>query len=69
MRTLLLVSGFLCAVGAQAQDLLYAQRGNPSALLVNPAADVDARVWLAIPALNATVQTSFAAGDMLGADL
>ena len=69
MRTLLLVSGFLCAVGAQAQDLLYAQRGNPSALLVNPAADVDARVWLAIPALNATVQTSFAAGDILGADL
>ena len=69
MRTLLLVSGFLCAVGAQAQDLLYAQRGNPSALLVNPAADVDARVWLAIPALNATVQTSFAAGDVLGADL
>ena len=69
MRILLLATGFLCAVCAQAQDLLYAQRGNPSALLVNPAADVDARVWLAIPALNATVQTSFAAGDMLGADL
>jgi hypothetical protein len=56
-------------VCAQAQDLLCAQRGNPSSLLVNPAADVDARVWLAIPALNATVQTSFAAGDVLGADL
>jgi hypothetical protein len=69
MRTLLLVSGFLCALGVQAQDLLYAQRGNPSALLVNPAADVDARVWLAIPALNATAQTSFAAGDVLGGDL
>ena len=69
MRILLLATGFLCAVSAQAQDLLYAQRGNPSALLVNPAADVDARVWLAIPALNATVQTSFAAGDVLGADL
>ena len=69
MRILLLATGFLCAVCAQAQDLLYAQRGNPSSLLVNPAADVDARVWLAIPALNATVQTSFAAGDVLGADL
>jgi hypothetical protein len=69
MRILLLATGFLCAVSAQAQDLLYAQRGNPSALLVNPAADVGARVWLAIPALNATVQTSFAAGDVLGADL
>jgi hypothetical protein len=69
MRILLLATGFLCAVSVQAQDLLYAQRGNPSSLLVNPAADVDARVWLAIPALNATVQTSFAAGDVLGADL
>ena len=69
MRILLLATSFLCAVSAQAQDLLYAQRGNPSALLVNPAADVDARVWLAIPALNATVQTSFAAGDVLGGDL
>ena len=69
MRTLLLVSGFLCALGVQAQDLLYAQRGNPSALLVNPAADVDARVWLSLPGLNATAQTSFAAGDVLGADL
>ena len=69
MRILLLATGLLCAVSAQAQDLLYAQRGNPSALLVNPAADVDARVWLAIPAVNATVQTSFAAGDVLGADL
>ena len=69
MRTLLLVSGFVCAVGVQAQDLLYAQRGNPSALLVNPAADVDARVWLSLPGLNATAQTSFAAGDVLGADL
>jgi hypothetical protein len=69
MRILLLATGFLCAVGAQAQDLLYAQRGNPSALLVNPAADVDARVWLSLPAINQTYQTSFAAGDVLGGDL
>ena len=69
MRTLLLVSGFVCAVGVQAQDLLYAQRGNPSALLVNPAADVDARVWLSLPSINQTYQTSFAAGDVLGGDL
>ncbi|MEJ6738259.1 MAG: DUF5723 family protein [Cryomorphaceae bacterium] len=61
----------LCLASASlgAQDLLYAQRGNPAALMLNPAADVDARVWLAIPALNATVQTSFAAGDVLGGDL
>ena len=61
----------LCLASASlgAQDLLYAQRGNPAALLLNPAADVDARVWLAIPALNATVQTSFAPGDVLGDDL
>lgn len=69
MRSLLLVSSFLCAVGVQAQDLLYAQRGNPSALLVNPAADVDARVWLSLPSINQTYQTSFAAGDVLGGDL
>jgi hypothetical protein len=48
---------------------LYAQRGNPSALLVNPAADVDARVWFSLPSVNANVQTSFAAGDVLGGDL
>ena len=61
----------LCLASASlgAQDLLYAQRGNPAALMLNPAADVDARVWLAMPALNATVQTSFAAGDVLGGDL
>ena len=69
MRILLLATGFWCALGAQAQDLLYAQRGNPTSLLVNPAADVDARIWLALPTLNATVQTSFAAGDVLGGDL
>jgi hypothetical protein len=69
MRSLLLAAGFVCALGVQAQDLLYAQRGNPTALLVNPAADVDARVWLSFPTLNATVQTSFAAGDVLGGDL
>lgn len=61
----------LCLASASlgAQDLLYAQRGNPSALLVNPAADVDARVWLALPSLHANLQTSFAAGDVLGDDL
>lgn len=69
MRILLLATSFLCAVGVQAQDLLYAQRGNPSALLVNPAADVDARVWLSLPSINQTYQTSFAAGDVLGGDL
>lgn len=69
MRILLLATGFWCALGAQAQDLLYAQRGNPTSLLVNPAADVDARIWLALPTLNATAQTSFAAGDVLGGDL
>ena len=61
----------LCLASASlgAQDLLYAQRGNPSALLVNPAADVDARIWLALPSLHANLQASFAAGDVLGDDL
>lgn len=69
MRILLIAAGFFCAAGVQAQDLLYAQRGNPSALLVNPAADVDARVWLSLPSINQTYQTSFAAGNVLGGDL
>lgn len=69
MRTLFLATGFLCALSLGAQDLLYMQRGNPSSLLVNPAADVDARVWLSLPSLNTTAQTSFAAGDVLGGDL
>jgi hypothetical protein len=61
----------LCLASASlgAQDLLYAQRGNPSALLVNPAADLDARIWLALPSLHANLQASFAAGDVLGDDL
>ncbi len=69
MRNWLLVSSFLCAAGLHAQDLLYMQRGNPNSLLVNPAADVDARLWLALPSINSTAQTSFAAGDVLGGDL
>jgi len=69
LKRFLLAALCLASASLGAQDLLYAQRGNPSALLVNPAADLDALVWLAIPALNATVQTSFAAGDVLGGDL
>jgi hypothetical protein len=69
MRILFLATGFWCALSLGAQDLLYMQRGNPSSLLVNPAADVDARVWLSLPSINSTAQTSFAAGDVLGGDL
>ena len=69
MRTLFLATGFWFALSLSAQDLLYMQRGNPGSLLVNPAADVDARVWLSLPSINTTAQTSFAAGDVLGGDL
>jgi len=69
MRILFLATGFWFALSLSAQDLLYMQRGNPGSLLVNPAADVDARVWLSLPSINTTAQTSFAAGDVLGGDL
>ena len=61
----------LCLASASlgAQDLLYAQRGNPAALMLNPSADLDARIWLALPTLQANLQASFTAGDVLGDDL
>ena len=61
----------LCLASASlgAQDLLYAQRGNPAALMLNPSADLDARIWLALPTLQANLQASFSAGDVLGDDL
>ena len=69
MKRFWLATLCLASASVGAQDLLYAQRGNPSALLVNPAADLDARVWLALPSLHANLQASFAAGDVLGGDL
>ncbi len=47
-------------------DILYAMRGNPQSYFLNPAADVDSRVHLALPSLQLNGQFSFNAGQLIG---
>ena len=55
---------------AQAQnDILYAMRGNPQSYFLNPAADVDSRMHLALPSLQFNGQFSLNAGQIIGAPL
>ena len=55
---------------AQAQnDILYAMRGNPQSYFLNPAADVDSRMHLALPSLQLNGQFSINAGQIIGASL
>ena len=50
-------------------DILYAMRGNPQSYFLNPAADVDSRVHLALPSLQFNGQFSLNAGQIIGAPL
>jgi hypothetical protein len=50
-------------------DILYAMRGNPQSYFLNPAADVDSRMHLALPSLQFNGQFSLNAGQIIGAPL
>ena len=66
LRAIALVAAVLCTAAQAQNDILYAMRGNPQSYFLNPAADVDSRVHLALPSLQFNSQFSLNAGHIIG---
>ena len=69
LRAIALVAAVLSTAAQAQNDILYAMRGNPQSYFLNPAADVDSRVHLALPSLQFNSQFSLNAGQIIGAPL
>jgi len=69
LRAIALVAASLSTAAQAQNDILYAMRGNPQSYFLNPAADVDSRIHLALPSLQLNGQFSINASQIIGAPL
>lgn len=69
LRTIALVAASLSTAAQAQNDILYAMRGNPQSYFLNPAADVDSRIHLALPSVQLNGQFWINASQIIGAPL